>query len=182
MMDEKKRKRRSSSPSISPSSESSIDDSIGHFDACDNDVIRDRCKYDDDALGVHFLTIQFSSTDKILRMMGIGTFGKVFECEDSKHGDTIALKVVRKIPKYIESAEIEADILGDIYALQKQRKKSLRCCVKLYSQFKLDGHFFMVFEPLGKSIYDVIRKNDYSGFPLSHVRSIARLSSCWIGF
>lgn len=32
----------------------------------------------------------------------------------------------------------------------------------------------MVFEPLGLSLYDLVRKNDYKRFPLDLVRSVAR--------
>jgi len=106
------------------------------------------------------------------RELGIGTFGKVFECKDLKHKDFVAIKVIRKVNKYIESAEIEKEILDDIYFEQSRQRKSY--CVKLYSTFKFDGHFFMVFEPLGLSLYDLIKKNDYIGLPLMFVKSISK--------
>lgn len=106
------------------------------------------------------------------REMGVGTFGKVFKCDDRKHRDSVAIKAVRSIKKYIESAEIEVDVLKDIYTQQKRMGRN--CCVKLFSNFRLDGHFFMVFEPLGSSLYDLIKKNDHVGFPLYLVRKIAK--------
>jgi hypothetical protein len=79
---------------------------------------------------------------------------------------------VRKVEKYVESARIEADVLDDIYEKQKEKKSNY--CVKLFSSFELDGHFFMVFEPLGISLYEVIKMNNYVGFPIHHVKSIAK--------
>lgn len=50
-----------------------------------------------------------------LSELGIGTFGKVFKCLDLKYKDDVAIKIIRQIPKYVESAEIEREILDDIY-------------------------------------------------------------------
>eukprot|EP00607_Mallomonas_marina_P004660 CAMPEP_0182428498 /NCGR_PEP_ID=MMETSP1167-20130531/23065_1 /TAXON_ID=2988 /ORGANISM="Mallomonas Sp, Strain CCMP3275" /LENGTH=304 /DNA_ID=CAMNT_0024611437 /DNA_START=39 /DNA_END=950 /DNA_ORIENTATION=+ len=159
-----KRKRASTSggegvPFTSSSSSKSggsdaHDDSVGHFMGERRDLVLNRYE--------------------IRKQVGLGTFGKVFECIDRKYGDKIALKIVRKIPRYCESAQIEADILNDINDKEKKYKKSDHCCVKMYSHFKFDGHFAMVFESLGTSLYDFIKMNNYRGLPLYCVRDIAR--------
>ena len=38
----------------------------------------------------------------------------------------------------------------------------------------LSDHYCLVFETLGISIYDLIKRNDYTGFPLNCVRDLAR--------
>ena len=44
-----------------------------------------------------------------------------------------------------------------------------------YFQFIfLSDHYCLVFETLGISIYDLIKRNDYTGFPLNCVRDLAR--------
>jgi serine/threonine protein kinase len=48
-----------------------------------------------------------SLADKILSMMGEGTFGRVLECWDRKTKVTVAIKVIRSVPKYREAAMIE---------------------------------------------------------------------------
>ena len=78
----------------------------------------------------------------------MGTFGKVFHCDDAKYGDRVALKVVRSIPKYIDSAKIEADILSKVYA--KQKKSGTSWCMKMFSHFHYEGTFQTVC--LGKSL------------------------------
>ena len=76
--------------------------------------------------------------------MGKGTFGKVFKCYDSKHKDWVAIKIVRKINRYIDSAIIESDILDDIYKKQKSAKDlsgvDVDFCVKMYATFNFNGY------------------------------------------
>lgn len=43
-------------------------------------------------------------------------------------------------------------------------------CVQLLEWFDYRGHVCMVFERLGPSIYDYLRKNSYKPFPLAIVR------------
>lgn len=96
----------------------------------------------------------------------------MFRCFDKKHEDYIALKVVRNIQKYADSAKVEANILDDIYSLQKKRK--FDGCVKMFSHFEFKGHYCMVMEPLGLSLYDLLKKRDHRGLPIGLVRSVAR--------
>ena len=109
---------------------------------------------------------------EIIKQIGMGTFGKVFHCHDRKHKDMVAIKVVRRIERYVDSAKIEADILDDIY--DRQSKQKANCCLKLYSHFELDKHYFLVTEKLGHSLYDVMKMNRYKGFPMRMIRNIAR--------
>lgn len=48
-----------------------------------------------------------SRADKILSLMGEGTFGRVLECWDREQRDTVAVKVIRSVPKYRDAAMIE---------------------------------------------------------------------------
>lgn len=75
--------------------------------------------------------------DEIVKEIGTGTFGKVFKCNDRKYNDVVAIKVVRGIKKYVDSAKIEASILDDVYT--RQKRNGVDCCLKLYSHFPLNG-------------------------------------------
>eukprot|EP01038_Epipyxis_sp_PR26KG_P010722 gene10722-14398_t len=149
----KNKKRRSSSASSSRSASSKINDEIGHYIGQPGDTLDERYV--------------------IVREMGKGTFGKVYKCKDNKYNDHVAIKVVRSVKRYSESAKIEADILDDIYDKQKSYNNT-DYCVNLYSKFKFNGHFCFVFETLGISLYDIIKRNDYKGLPLECVRSISK--------
>ena len=54
-------------------------------------------------------------SDVVESELGKGTFGKVFGCKDLKYGDNVAIKIIRRIAKYVESAEIEKEILNNVY-------------------------------------------------------------------
>lgn len=69
--------------------------------------------------------------------VGKGTFGKVFLCSDAKYNSFVAIKVIRSIERYIESARIEVQILTDVY--KNQKEQNLDLCVKLWSRFRFDG-------------------------------------------
>lgn len=85
--------------------------------------------------------------------------------------------------RYIESAKIEADIILDIMKKDKDNKSH---CVKMleYFYFKIDNitHIALVFERLGKSLYDFIKSNKYRGmfisimlgYPISSIQEFAR--------
>lgn len=45
-----------------------------------------------------------------------------------------------------------------------------RNCVKLKEWFQYRGHVCMVFEKLGPSLYDFLRRNEYQPFPLALVQ------------
>ena len=85
--------------------------------------------------------------DEIRRIVGLGTFGKVLECIDSKYGDKVAVKVVRQIPRYVSSAIIEADVLLNVNEKQKKAREDF--CVKMFKHFEFDGEnnsltFFLI--------------------------------------
>lgn len=38
----------------------------------------------------------------------------------------------------------------------------------------LPGHYFLIFEALGHSLYDIIKRNDYTSLPLRCVQSVSK--------
>ena len=113
---------------------------------------------------------------EIVRDMGIGTFGRVVECIDrrSKPGrehSHVAIKIVRDVKRYYASAQIEADILRDVNS-RGERGTSL--CVKMLDHFHLNGrHYCLVFESLGLSLYDFLKRHDFQPFPLYCIRDFS---------
>jgi len=56
---------------------------------------------------------------EILQMIDKGTFGTVFMAWDSKWRQNIALKVVRRVARYVEDAEFEVSILEQLADLDR---------------------------------------------------------------
>ncbi|CAN6802730.1 unnamed protein product [Brassica oleracea] len=131
------------------------DDKDGHFSFVVGDTLTPRCE-----------SFNILSMDCILA----GTFGQVLECFDDKHKEAVAIKVIRSVPKYREAAMIEIDVLQ---RLARHDVGGSRC-VQIRNWFDYRNHICIVFEKLGPSLYDFLRKNSYRSFPIDLVRELGR--------
>jgi len=132
------------------SDESPKDDDVGHLAARPGDWLGERYK--------------------VLADSGKGTFGKVLLCEDARNRRLVAIKVVRRVRKYSEAARVEAAILEDV---NKADPTGEALTVRYYAAFEHQGHYCMVFEPLGPSLYDYLTANQYRPPPLYCVQHFA---------
>ncbi|RYR29842.1 hypothetical protein HN51_062695 [Arachis hypogaea] len=127
---------------------------------------------DDDKDGHYIFELgeNLTSRYKIHSKMGEGTFGQVLECWDRERKEMVAIKIVRGVKKYREAAMIEIEVLQQ---LGKHDKGGNRC-VQIRNWFDYRNHICIVFEKLGPSLYDFLRKNNYRSFPIDLVREIGR--------
>nr|CAD1824212.1 unnamed protein product [Ananas comosus var. bracteatus] len=127
---------------------------------------------DDDREGHYVFDLGENLTPryKILSKIGEGTFGRVLECWDRETRDYVAIKVVRSIRKYREAAMLEIDVLN---LLGKNDRHGARC-VQLRRWFDYRNHICIVFEKLGPSLYDFLKRNKYYPFPVELVREFGR--------
>ena len=156
-----RRRKSSTGGKRSHQSDSSKDDTVGHFHGGPGTMIDHRYQ--------------------VIRDVGLGTFGRVVECLNLRHPTyhrgndshrTVAIKIVRNIQRYHDSAIIEADICERINREQSKQHKDF--CAKMLDRFNLSGHYCLVFECLGKSLYDFLKAHDYRPFPMYCVRDFAR--------
>jgi hypothetical protein len=155
------------------------DDTVGHFEGQQGAMITDRFK--------------------IIREVGLGTFGRVLECLDMRRTDPphnphvaqyhhhqhhrgggggggadlaafVAIKMVRKVKRYRDAALVETRIIQDI---NRQGGRGLSHCVQLRDSFDFGGHYCLVFESLGPSLHDFLKMNKYRGFPMVCVQDFA---------
>lgn len=135
----------------SESSDSSAkDDSVGHFKGEPGDPLGER------------YVIECES--------GVGTFGKVFACRDRTTGAKVAIKVVRRVRKYTESAHVEADVLRRV---NRADVKGNSLCVRFYGSFEYRGHVCLVFEQLGSSLYEYSKALRHRPMPLYCVQAFS---------
>jgi len=115
-----------------------------------------------------------NSRYRLLQLCGDGTFGRVVLAHDSQISQNVAIKIIRDVPRYMENAKIEADILMDIRKADPEGKH--RCAI-MYEHFVHSAKFFcMVFEPLGTSLYDFLKDNEYRGYWMSDIQAFGRQS------
>lgn len=127
---------------------------------------------DDDKDGHYVFAIgdNLTARYRIMSKMGEGTFGRVLECWDNEAKEMVAIKIVRSINKYREAAMIEIDVLQK---LAKYDAGGTRC-VQIRNWFDYRNHVCIVFEKLGPSLYDFLRKNSYRPFSIDLVRELGR--------
>lgn len=121
----------------------------------------------DQILGTHY---------QVTHLLGDGTFGRVLAVRDIRDGTTKAIKVIRAVSRYIDSAKVEAQILE---RLQRADPEGNSKIVRLYETFEQGRNYCLVFESLGRSLYDVIKLNRFhgrnkTGFRIADVQAIAR--------
>jgi len=80
------------------------------------------------------------SVDEILKELGKGTFGRVVECFDEIRDTVVAIKIVRSVVKYTESARIEASILRDVNRIGG---RGISHIVEMYRSFEIDGESWL---------------------------------------
>lgn len=61
--------------------------------------------------------------DKVLKLLGQGTFGKVAQCWDYKRSTQCAVKIIRAVQKYRDASQIEIRVLKE---LEKQDPLNLK--------------------------------------------------------
>jgi len=133
-----------------------------------------------------------SSRYLVLDHLGDGTFGRALKCvelpslQEGKDAPPMpvqdqeqifAVKVVRAVSRYTESAKFEASILKDLQA-QGGCDQGIVFLKETFTNKSRQSYgnvsnMCLVFEPLGKSLYDFIKDNGYKGFEIGQVREIA---------
>lgn len=172
------RGRRRPSPSCSSENSEAWDTKDGSAGASNKEDAKDASAgaSNKDEI-VHFGWRQgmlLDSRYEIFGKLGDGTFGRVLLAHDRREDRQVAIKVIRDVKRYMENAMIEADILKDVRRADPQG--SSRCTV-MYDTFTHAGKFFcLVFEPLGISLYDFLKRNGFRGFWMQDVQSFARQS------
>jgi dual-specificity kinase len=88
------------------------DDKEGHYIIIPDDIIYDRCAYSIIRSPLSSCTwADARDTDRVVRLLGQGTFGKVVEAVDMHTQKRVAIKIIRAIPKYRDASKIEVRVL-----------------------------------------------------------------------
>lgn len=106
----------------------------------------------------------------LLRRLGQGTFGTIFEARASWDIEHVVLKVVGPQKRHVEDARDEAKILSRIKQLDRLDEFSI---VRSYSHFAYNGLYVISMEKLGVSVYHLLGKNKFKGMCLEDIRAIS---------
>lgn len=108
----------------------------------------------------------------MIRKLGEGTFGRVFECADQEDDNKKkAVKVVRAVERYKHDAVVEASVLDELAQLDP---KSECQCVRLLDRGEAYGHYLLAFEALGPSLAEELELRNYNPFSMRRIRTFGR--------
>ncbi|KAL5109416.1 Dual specificity tyrosine-phosphorylation-regulated kinase 2 [Taenia crassiceps] len=107
---------------------------------------------------------------EVLKIIGKGSFGQVVKAFDHKTNTFVGLKMVRNERRFTKQAAEEIRILE---LLREQDVDNSRNVVHLLEHFTFREHVCMTFELLNINLYELIKRNEFKGFPLSLVRKFA---------
>ena len=135
----------------------------------------------------------------IIQKLGYGHFSTAWLALDSKYGNYVAIKIQKSEERYIWAAYDEVEILQELakHNFDKEWLKSLKeyyknepeklkdiekkensHVVQLLNSFIYHGqngkHFCMVFEVMGVTLLELIKRYNYHGLPIPLVRIITK--------
>ncbi|KAI0501101.1 hypothetical protein KFK09_019319 [Dendrobium nobile] len=130
------------------------------FDNEDNDLI----------LYVNYILINAGSKQRYIvkDLLGQGTFGQVAKCWVPETDNYVAVKIIKNQPAYYQQALAEVSILSMLN--KKFNTDELRHIVRILDYFVYQHHLCISFELLGANLYELIKMNQFRGFPLNIVR------------
>ena len=135
----------------------------------------------------------------IMQKLGYGHFSTAWLALDNNNGNYVAIKIQKSDERYIQGAYDEIEILQalakknfdkewisslrEYYKDDKEKLKELETVehtqvVQLLNSFIHNGqngkHFCMVFEVMGVTLLEIIKRYNYKGIPLPLVRIITK--------
>ncbi|OQR81631.1 kinase Yak1 [Thraustotheca clavata] len=105
----------------------------------------------------------------VLDLLGQGTFGQVFRCQDVETKEFVAIKIIRNHPSYYKQALVEVHVSMLLHQ-GSQTSQNQQHVVQLQDYFMFQNHLCLVFELLSINLYELISQNNFRGLPLTVVR------------
>jgi hypothetical protein len=106
------------------------DDKEGHYIIVPDDIIYNRCTFTSFTAIISFIrSTRVYLTDRTVRLLGQGTFGKVVEAVDIHNQHRVAIKIIRAIPKYRDASKIEIRVLQK---LKERDPSNIQCVLEMH--------------------------------------------------
>ncbi|XP_061765863.1 uncharacterized protein LOC133558729 [Nerophis ophidion] len=116
-------------------------------------------------VGVTIFVNTNANNYRIQKILFEGKFSKVFQCANLTTGKDAALKVVTKQ----RVAKLELEMLNVVNVLDPEKKNILR----FFETFTFEGYTCLVFELLDITLYNLMKKKNWTTLSLVEIRPIA---------
>lgn len=103
------------------------------------------------------------------KFLADGTFGRVIRVRTLSGNRSYAMKIIKAEPRHIDNARIEVEILEKVNSFAHSGRKRI---VNMVESFAHGKNFCIIFEELGKSLYDTLLCNDFVGFPMMGIKKM----------
>lgn len=104
----------------------------------------------------------------VLDILGQGTFGQVVKCQNCLTKEIVAVKVIKSRSEYINQSVTEVKNLKIIN--QNLDPSDKHHFLRLNDTFFHKNHLCLVFELLGKNLYELLKQNRFHGLSISLIR------------
>ena len=108
---------------------------------------------------------------QIIKLLGKGTFGQVFECFDYKENQKCALKIIKNQKRFNCQAHTEIKILKLLLEFDSE---NTNCVLHIKDYFIFRNHICITSELLGSNLFQATRSPSVSLFSLLKVKQIAQ--------
>ena len=105
---------------------------------------------------------------EILDCLGKGSFGEAIKCYDHKNKDLVCIKIINSQNKFQSQAMTEIKILSLIASYDINNDSNN---VKFYNYFRFRNHICLVFELLGKNLYEYLQLNNFIGLDINLIKN-----------
>ncbi|XP_037079361.1 LOW QUALITY PROTEIN: dual specificity tyrosine-phosphorylation-regulated kinase 2-like [Pollicipes pollicipes] len=108
---------------------------------------------------------------EILEVIGRGSFGQVIRTLDHKTNTQVAIKVIRNKKRFHQQALMEVTILDHLRRRDKEGNYNI---IHMLDYFYFRNHLCVTFQLMGLNLFELIKKNNYQGLPMSLIRKLAQ--------
>ncbi|KAM6907182.1 dual specificity protein kinase CLK2-like [Xenentodon cancila] len=128
------------------------------------------CEDDEEGHLDYHIGLRMKERYEVVSTLGEGAFGRVLECIDRDTDERVAVKIVRNFESFCEVARSEIAVLEEIKCLDDDNTFA---CVRMLDWFEHKGHICIVFELLGLSTFEFLRRNNFHPFSVEQIREMA---------
>ena len=104
---------------------------------------------------------------KIEEKLGSGAYGDCYKINNIFTKQNYAIKIIKNEPKYKKRVIDEIKILHTLKIADPSFSLNF---VVYYDKFIYNNHVVLVFELLGKDLFEMIKENNFQGFPIEQTR------------
>ncbi|KAL2914269.1 hypothetical protein HK105_206215 [Polyrhizophydium stewartii] len=116
---------------------------------------------------------------EIHKALGKGSFGLVVQAYDRESSEQVAIKIIKNRRSFYNQGQVEIRLLQLISGRDQDESN---CVVHMKEHFMHRNHLCIVYELLHMNLYEILKRNRFTGLPLFLVRQFCSQLLCGLRF